>query len=196
MPKRRPQRPQSSDEPIFNVGDAVKQIIEQFHPGDLIPEKIMSELLMCSPPQDTDLFSDASRKLLTRLARFKRMTDVLLKEYNFLILPAPKGAAEFIRPEEQVDRALEEMRHDVSKRLRDATLRISCLQTNIGAVEQANAANYVDSLRRAINPNSRRLKRQLRPMTVTVEPATVDPSAPTVESTVIPMPPRKRQRLA
>jgi hypothetical protein len=150
----------------FDPKKAAQNLLDlDLKPGDIVSTEQVSVILDTRMPIASDTWVEGSHLQLQRVDRTTLLRKVLLKEHNVFALPGPHGSLELVPREKQVERALEEMKKDVDKSLRTSVAAISNLDLtdlpNNLIADQHNAAAYVDTLRRALNPRARRLKGQI-----------------------------------
>jgi hypothetical protein len=145
---------------VFNPIATVDSILSHYSVGDIVPAEALSEFIDTRSPEDHDTFGVAKQLLFERLTRIKQLRDEFLsrkilaiQEENTLVL---------IKPVHHVDRALRRVKHKVDAVLRRgvhevANLDMAGLPSDL-ITEQHDAAVYLDNLRTALNPRSRRLR--------------------------------------
>lgn len=129
-----------------------------FSRGEKVSADMISTILDCRLPAPTDTWEAGRHQALVRLNRMTLLRDALL-ERRVLAFPGKGGGLDLVARGEHIDRALDEMKKDVDKALRESAERIAGLDVeglpNALIASQHDAAAYVDGLRRALKPNGR-----------------------------------------
>jgi hypothetical protein len=160
-------------EPAFDPVAAAAAVLAEFAPGDLVPTETISAIVGIRMPDDeNDSWGFGRTLVLERVIRTGALIGVLLKTHKVYAQRGPSGSLELIRPGDQIGRALAKLKREMDKDLKSAGLAIVNLDLG-GALpdqkdadhvdprrlsDRSDALNYVDTLRRALNPKSRRLR--------------------------------------
>lgn len=146
---------------VFNPVAVAKNIVARYKPGDVIGADTVSELVDVREPRNDDLFGIGKALVLDRLQRVSLLREELLETHKILAV-SEAGGLELVLPAHQIDRALLRVKLKVDKVLRRGVGEVLNLGVNGPldplAMEQRDAAVYLDALRLALNPRSRRLK--------------------------------------
>ena len=133
-------------------------ILSQYKIGDIIEADALSEILEARLPVDTDTYGVAKELTFQRLTRVDLVRSELLRRN--VLADVKNYALHLIAQEHRVDYSMRDMRKVILKGLKHASSEIINFQTNDGVqmAERNDALAYLDTLRLALNPRSRRLK--------------------------------------
>ena len=166
---------------VFDPADIVDKLLSNYGVGDIVDADALSDLLGARLPLDTDTYAIAKELTFHRLSRVELVVGELLRRN--ILADLKNYALHLIAQEHRVDYSMRDMRKVILKGLKNATREVINFQTDDPdqMAERNDALAYLDTLRMALNPRSRRLKlavvkpalirRQSRMSAFTGEPA-------------------------
>jgi hypothetical protein len=145
----------------FDPVAAAGELLAEFKVGDIVPADTVTELTGTRLPVGNDTFAVGQELVFERLQRVGALREELLKTHKILAI-SENHALELVRPEHQVDAALRRVKLKTDQVLRRGVNEVANLDMaglpNLLIAEQHDAMTYLDALRLALNPRSRRLK--------------------------------------
>jgi hypothetical protein len=143
---------------VFDPADIVDKLLSSYGVGDIVEADAVSDLLGARLPLDTDTYAIAKELTFHRLSRVELVVSELLRRN--ILADQKNYALHLIAQPHRVDYSMRDMRKVIVKGLRNATREIVNFQTTDAdqMAERNDALAYLDTLRMALNPRSRRLK--------------------------------------